>query len=701
MISHFAYLILVLLPILGCDLPQQGAVGSATESGSNHPALAVSEKPLEITIDASAIQGVVPKTLEVGTFGSGFDVIFDWYLQDNQSVIGFLRDQLHDFGRSKGLSENEWQPFSDHLDRTYVGPFLKAQQNGAELGFDFEGMPEWLSANPGKKCTHPNKDSFVMDNYSAPRDYVLYTRYFRKIVQHFQSRGLKNPWYAPWNEPEWTFVGTIDDYMEMYKAMVLAVKGVDKNLMVGGPSLSNLDSHFTQYSNHCSPQNRWIKVGQSSEKFIELFIKKASSMALPELNYDRLPIDFIDWHFPSQDIEGQKALVENLLMANGYDPKKVKFRIGEWQSLNGWEGDLASTEYNAAYYIKRVAQFANNNIYHTFTSFTDQSGWAGGGWTDVGIFFGCYWGDNPNNSRESVIKPVYNALKALSIFNGGREGQLGNLLEVNSPEDPFVTTLASQTADQSATRVLLSNFVMEDEILPAYLAEILGSSDKNNSTSTGLLDFIWDTEKYQATPRLVALKIHNLPFKNEKVVLHSYLIDQNHSNACNLNKVSEPKLTNRRCGVDGEVDQAVALARRNAFFEALDYLLVQAGLSVPKKSLLKRATACSSAGLDVEGCLNFLVTKIGGSGKVPGTSGDFKSLFSTVFNQLVYYGEYQSPLGTKITSSPSIREINQDSRISLEGSRNTMEGLVNEFGDLETTIILQPNSVVLLEVRGQ
>lgn len=81
-------------------------------------------------------------------------------------------------------------------------------------------------------------------NVTPPRSYSLWHELVFQLTQHFIQRfGQKEvrSWYFEvWNEPDLPnfFTGTMQDYFELYRSAVQAIKLADSELRVGGPATS-------------------------------------------------------------------------------------------------------------------------------------------------------------------------------------------------------------------------------------------------------------------------------------------------------------------------------------------------------------------------------------------------------------------------------------------------------------------------------
>ncbi len=118
-----------------------------------------------------------------------------------------------------------------------------------ELGF----MPEALASGT-QTCFH------YKGNVTLPNDYEQWADLVRAFTQHCIDRfgidEVKTWYFEVWNEPnlDFFFAGTKEDYFELYKHSAFAVKSVNDQLRVGGPSTS-VNAWVLDMVNYCETNN--------------------------------------------------------------------------------------------------------------------------------------------------------------------------------------------------------------------------------------------------------------------------------------------------------------------------------------------------------------------------------------------------------------------------------------------------------------
>ena len=118
----------------------------------------------------------------------------------------------------------------------------------------------------------PNKDQFKSDwkegrdvgfeDYNTdgwkypPKDYQKWKDLISTFVNHLYQRygqQVENWYFEVWNEPNLTnyWLGTFQQYCQLYDYSVEAVKSVNPNLKIGGPAVSDTDADFlNQFLEH-------------------------------------------------------------------------------------------------------------------------------------------------------------------------------------------------------------------------------------------------------------------------------------------------------------------------------------------------------------------------------------------------------------------------------------------------------------------
>ncbi len=220
-----------------------------------------------------------------------------------------------------------------------------------ELSF----MPSTLSSG-GQTVFH------YRANVTPPRDYAQWSVLIRKLVKHWVDRygveEVRQWFFEVWNEPNLTAFGSgkQNEYFELYRYTVDAIKSVDAALKVGGPATA---------------ANAWI------EDFIGF------------CTASDLPADFISTHHyptdafgqPGDDTEMQLSKsTRSILQAQARD---VRAKAGdrpvyytEWCTSSNPRDPMHDDPYAAAFIVKTVLE-ANGLVqgysYWTFSDIFEEN----------------------------------------------------------------------------------------------------------------------------------------------------------------------------------------------------------------------------------------------------------------------------------------------------------------------------------------
>lgn len=188
-------------------------------------------------------------------------------------------------------------------------------------------------------------------------------------------------------------------------------------------------------------------------------------------------------------------------------------------------------------------------------------------------------------------------------------------------------------------------------------------------------------------PKQAQIHFTNIPFTG-KASLSTYTIDSIHSNACILNKNTEPIKTNTSCGIGGVIDQAVWESKEKAEkegIEATQEYLFSSGYTNNAVELLKNKIKQCKNRKTMKECLNDLIPEI--STKFNYTSEKVKKDLLAAFNRYkkTYHTSYYN----------SIETINTWEKTSLEGSKKTEEINISD-NHYTLNITMEPNSICLV-----
>ncbi len=199
-------------------------------------------------------------------------------------------------------------------------------------------------------------------NVSAPRDHAQWSVLIRRLVQHWVDRygiGEVRQWFFEvWNEPNLTAFGSgkLEEYLELYRYTVEAIKSIDGSLKIGGPATA---------------ANAWI------DEFLGF------------CNESKLPLDFISTHHYPTDAFGKPGDDTVTQLADGTrsvlreEARTVRRQAGklpvyytEWCTSSNPRDAMHDDPYAAAFIVKTVLE-ANGLVqgysYWTFTDIFEEN----------------------------------------------------------------------------------------------------------------------------------------------------------------------------------------------------------------------------------------------------------------------------------------------------------------------------------------
>lgn len=301
-------------------------------------------------------------------------------------------------------------------------------------------MPRWLRQG--------GQDGYLR----PPRDLSGWSDFVEANVRFFNETLKLDALFVLWDEPDspmfWKHA-TEQDYFTLYRAFVVGARRADPAAKVGGPATS-----------------WWGAKGPGSDgkqPMLKSFIDYCSRTSAQEVGLQKLPLDFVVWHQFNTDPKGDPLLyrvpvgfVREWLKQGGYDPATPLIN-GSWNSwLNfGKDPNELSQErdqsFAAAYAVQAVvameqAGIADHNFFNLFENWQWKSLAQGRRDKEFGgkEFFGGFGLFN----RSGIVKPVFNAFKAMGMLEGSRLRATTN--------DPYLSVVASRT--EEAVYVLVANF---------------------------------------------------------------------------------------------------------------------------------------------------------------------------------------------------------------------------------------------------
>ena len=243
-----------------------------------------------------------------------------------------------------------------------------------------------LSFMPGEIARGNKSGLKYKNNICPPKDYKKWTDYLTRFIAFLFDRYGKEEvesWYFEvWNEPDLKifFAGSRKDYFKLYEATAKTLKGIDKNLKVGGPSTSACKwiDEFVSYCKQNDVPYDFISThhypGDSFGNLITVSnymgIAKTILKALKEHKPlgETLTEMFFNPEAAAAVPKGALADMDDKLIAktNG-----VPAIISEWNSMAIFSVPVHDEKYSAAFALKSVLDLNNKFKGYMFWCLSD------------------------------------------------------------------------------------------------------------------------------------------------------------------------------------------------------------------------------------------------------------------------------------------------------------------------------------------
>ena len=194
-------------------------------------------------------------------------------------------------------------------------------------------------------------------NVTPPRDDRQWADLITRLVRHWVERygvaEVRRWYFEVWNEPNLTafWTGTQQDYFNLYRSTVTAIKGIDSRIRVGGPATAD---------------NQWI------------------TEFLAYCRQSRLPVDFVSTHHYPTDSFGSPGddtvtqLSKSLRSVLRDEARAVKAQAQglpvyytEWSSSSNPRDPMHDEPYAAAFIVKTVLEAGGLVKGYSYWTFTD------------------------------------------------------------------------------------------------------------------------------------------------------------------------------------------------------------------------------------------------------------------------------------------------------------------------------------------
>lgn len=276
----------------------------------------------------------------------------DWQSQLTRchEELGFRHVRFH------GLMSDDMGTMIVHNDKFLYSFFNADQIVDFLLSIGMKPFVE-LSFMPAALASGSTTVFRYRANVTPPRDFGEWATLVGTLVRHWVSRygveEVRTWFFEVWNEPNlkdfWT--GTQQEYFELYRHTVEAIKAVDAQLRVGGPA---------------SAKNEWV------EEFLDF------------CEQQRLPADFVSTHhYPTdalgnegQDTETQLANSRRSILREQVQGTHRRARgrpvyYTEWNTSSNPRDPRHDEPYAAAFIVKTVLEASDLVEGYSFWTFTD------------------------------------------------------------------------------------------------------------------------------------------------------------------------------------------------------------------------------------------------------------------------------------------------------------------------------------------
>jgi len=303
---------------------------------------------------------------ELGIRSLRFHGIFDddmWTISDLQTF-----SPMPGGGRVRDVNFRQCGHVYDNLLKCGVKPFV-------ELSF----MPSQLAKT--------KKTGLHYKNYtSPPKDWNEWSEYIkafiRFLLERYGAEEVESWWFEVWNEPDLTgfFSGTQQEYFKLYEVTARAVKSVDANIRVGGPSTSGCKwiDEFMAYCTENAVPLDFISTHHYPGDAFGNFISPANygSIFKTMLKAVKTKADLTEtlgkmFFYPEKAARVTKDTLCSMDDELAAKVGELPVFMTEWNSMAIFAAPIHDETYSAAFAIKTVLDLKNDFTGYFFWCLSD------------------------------------------------------------------------------------------------------------------------------------------------------------------------------------------------------------------------------------------------------------------------------------------------------------------------------------------
>lgn len=383
------------------------------------------------------------KCITAGRANEGLRADWQEQLKTVQSEIGFEYIRFH------GIFHDDMAVYDEDENGKpifFFGYFDKLFDFITDLGlkpiFELGFMPEKLASNEGTVF-------WWKGHTCPPKDYDKWSLLVSKTVRHSIARygidEVKTWLFEVWNEPNLDsfWHGTQKEYFKLYRSSVNAIKSVDTELKVGGPSTSGADfrddlNYLKEFINFCGENNLPV----------DFFSAHPYPTYWPLDTDGNERMGYMSETSTIEHLENIRSIVDNSVYS------QAQIHLTEWNSSPSPRDLIHDTPFMAPFILYNVSQNFGKVDSLGFWTFTDIFEENGPGKSEFHGGFGLI-------NHNGIKKPSYYAYLFLS--------QLGNEILENDSRKIISKTEDGYTA-------ILWNF--------CYYKDEFAGGDRSNLTLT-------------------------------------------------------------------------------------------------------------------------------------------------------------------------------------------------------------------------